>query len=105
MENTKEKYHKHHSRRFASIFLHARFDVDVVDRPTNNLHISNFDIFLLCSSIFTHVVDMCFDYNIAFQYLLGGKIIYFVWTMCLILIPSLINVIISTRMQHQDKVK
>ncbi|XP_020293956.1 XK-related protein 6-like [Pseudomyrmex gracilis] len=103
MEDTKEKYHNHHFRRFASIFLHAHFDVDVVDRPANNLHISNFDIFLLGSSIFTHIVDMGFDYNVAFQYLFRGKTIYFVWTMCLILIPSLINVIISKRMQHQDK--
>lgn len=50
-----------------------------------------------------HLVDMGFDYNIAIRYYLAGKVTYFAWTMCLILIPSLINVIISRRMQHQDK--
>ncbi|KYM77217.1 XK-related protein 6 [Atta colombica] len=87
----------------ASVFPGIHFDVDITDLPTDTPHISRLDVFLLACSIIMHVVDMGFDYNIAVQYYLGGKVTYFTWTMCLILIPSLINVVISRRMQLQDK--
>jgi len=87
----------------ANVFPGIHFDVDITDLPTDTPHISRLDVFLLACSIIMHVVDMGFDYNIAVQYYLGGKVTYFTWTMCLILIPSLINVVISRRMQLQDK--
>lgn len=98
-----ERRPKHHLGYLASIFPVIHFGTDVVDVPTNAPCIGKFDIFLLISSIVMHIVDMCFDYNIAIRYLLGGKIAYFAWTMCLIILPSLVNVIVSKRMQHQDK--
>lgn len=87
----------------ASVFPGIHLDVDIVDLPSDNPCISRLDIFFLACSIIMHIVDMCFDYNIAIRYYLAGKLTYFAWTICLILIPSLINVIISRRMQHQDK--
>ncbi|XP_011643852.1 cell death abnormality protein 8 isoform X2 [Pogonomyrmex barbatus] len=88
---------------FTKVFPGIHLDVDVVDVPLDVPYISKLDIFLLTCSIVMHIVDMCFDYNIAIRYYLGGKITYFAWTMCLILIPSLINVAISRKMQHHDK--
>ena len=87
----------------ASVFPGIHFDVDITDLPTDTPRISRLDVFLLACSIVMHVVDMGFDYNIAIQYYLGAKVTYFAWTMCLILVPSLINVVISRRMQLQDK--
>ncbi|XP_018406605.1 PREDICTED: XK-related protein 6-like [Cyphomyrmex costatus] len=87
----------------ASVFPGIHFDVDLTDLPTDTPRISRLDIFLLVCSIIMHVVDMGFDYNIAIQYYLGGKVTYFAWTMFLILVPSFINVVISRRMQLQDK--
>jgi len=87
----------------ASVFPGIHLDVDVIDLPTDTPCISRLDVFFLTCSIIMHIVDMGFDYNIAIQYYLGGKITYFAWTMCFILIPSLINVAISRRMQCQDK--
>lgn len=77
-------------------------DDDDVDVPAKTPFISILDIFLLACSIVMHIVDLGFDYNIAIRYLIGGKMVYFAWTICFIVIPSLINVIISRRMQHQD---
>ncbi|XP_012222540.1 XK-related protein 6 [Linepithema humile] len=92
-----------HFRYLTNIFPVIHSDTDNVDVPPNTPCISKLDVFLLASSIFMHIVDMCFDYNIAIQYILTGKITYFAWTICLIIIPSLINVIVSKRMQRQDK--
>lgn len=97
-----ERNHEHRLRYLTNIFPAIHGDVDTVDTSPNT-RINQLDIFLLASSIFMHIVDMCFDYNIAIQYLLIGKVTYFAWTICLILIPSLINVIVSERMQHQDR--
>lgn len=102
-KDMEEGNHERRPFHLASVFPGIHLDVDVVDVPTDTPSISRLDIFFLACSIVMHLVDMGFDYNIAIRYYLGGKITYFVWTMCLILIPSLINVAISRRMQHQDK--
>jgi hypothetical protein len=87
----------------ANMFPVIHFDADVVDIPANLPCISKLDIFLLACSIVMHIVDMCFDYNIAIRYFINGRTTYFVWTICLIILPSLVNVIVSKRMQRQDK--
>ncbi|XP_029679092.1 XK-related protein 6 [Formica exsecta] len=97
-----ERNREHHLHYVTNIFPAIHVDSDTVDTAPNT-HINQLDIFLLASSILMHIVDMCFDYNIAIRYLLIGKVTYFTWTICLILIPSLINVIVSERMQHQDR--
>lgn len=98
-----EEENRNHLHYLTNIFPVIHSDIDNVDVPTNTPCISKLDIFFLASSIIMHIVDMCFDYNIAIRYLLAGKVTYFVWTICLIIIPSLINVIVSKRMQRQDK--
>ncbi|KAL0098398.1 hypothetical protein PUN28_008362 [Cardiocondyla obscurior] len=101
-----ERNHKRRSYHLANVFpgIHSDVNVlDTVDLPSETPCISRLDIFYLVCSIIMHIVDMGFDYNIAIRYYLGSKITYFAWTMCLIFIPSLINVIISRRMQYQDK--
>lgn len=85
------------------IFPTVNSDDDVVDVPMTTSCIPNLDIFCIVCSILMHIVDMLFDYNVAIQYLLDVKITYFAWTICLIIIPSLINVIISKRMHSQEK--
>jgi len=91
---------EHRLRQSLNVLATIHFD-DVDAMP--NTRVKQLDIFLLGCSIVMHVVDMCFDYNIAIQYLLNGKETYFIWTICFILIPSLINVLVSKRMQHQDR--
>ncbi|EZA56046.1 hypothetical protein DMN91_005608 [Ooceraea biroi] len=98
-----ERNHKHHLGHLANMFPVIHFNTDVVDIPTDAPCISKLDIFLLACSIVMHILDMCFDYNIAVRYCLAGKMTYFAWTMCLIILPSLVNVIVSKRMQRQDK--
>jgi len=66
-------------------------------------HIKQLDIFFLRFSIVMQIIDMCFDYNIAIRYLLNGKITSFILTICFILIPSLISVLVSRRMQQHKK--
>lgn len=93
---------EHRLRQSLNVLPTIHFD-DVDAMP--DTRVKQLDIFLLGCSIIMHVVDMCFDYNIAIQYLLNGKKTYFIWTICFILIPSLINVLVSERMQHQDREK
>lgn len=85
------------------VFPTACVDDDVMDIPKNTPCIPKSLLFCLMCSIIMHIVDMGLDYNIAIQYLLSDEIIYFVWTICVIIIPSLINCLISRRMQCQDK--
>ncbi|XP_014470451.1 PREDICTED: XK-related protein 6-like [Dinoponera quadriceps] len=84
------------------ILPHDHLDGDDVD-ITMTPRTYNWFIFCSICSILMHIIDMVFDYNIAIQYLLYNKITYFTWTICFIVIPSLINCIVSKRMQNQDK--
>lgn len=99
MEERNREYNPHH---LVNVFSVIQVGVDTMDRSPNN-HIKRLDIFLLRFSIIMQIVDMCFDYNIAIRYFLIGEITYFILTICLILIPSLINVTVSKRMQQQNR--
>ncbi|XP_066598233.1 XK-related protein 6-like isoform X2 [Prorops nasuta] len=79
------------------------YDTDDVDIPLVKPIITDWDVFLLISSILMHLVDTVIDISLAVRYLLANKIHYFIWTAAMIIIPSLINVIISNRMQQQDQ--
>lgn len=101
-----ERNREHHlsgylTRIFPTVYSYD--DVDDVDVPTKSLCIPDSYIFCTLCSILMHIVDIGLDYNIAIQYLLDDKITYFAWTICIIIIPSLINVIISRRMQYEKK--
>ncbi|XP_076239541.1 XK-related protein 6 [Calliopsis andreniformis] len=91
-----------HTRQIIGIFPVLELDSDDVDVPLKNPSISHLDIFFLVSSILMHIVDMAIDLNLAIRYLLSNKITYFAWTTVFIFLPSIINVIISRRMQYQD---
>lgn len=95
-----------HVRQIIGIFPVLELDTDDVDVPLKNPSISYLDIFFLTFSILMHIVDMAIDISLAIRYLLNDNIMYFAWTTTFIFIPSLINVLISRRMQYQDnKVK
>nr|XP_033327032.1 XK-related protein 6-like [Megalopta genalis] len=94
-----------YTQQLIAMFPILELDNDNVDFPLKNPHISWLDIVFLVSSILMHIVDMGFDINLVVRYLLGGKTTYFIWTTTFIFVPSLINVIISRRMQCQDDQK
>lgn len=76
---------------------------DVTDVPPRSSRISNWDIFFLVVSVFTHCTDVCVDVNIVIQYYLNEKLQMFIWTISLILIPSFINTVVSLHMYQQDE--
>lgn len=78
-------------------------DIDDVDVPPKIPCTTNFDIFLIAFSILMHIVDAVIDVSLAVRYLILNKINYFVWTTAFIFIPSLINFIVSRKMQTQDQ--
>ncbi|XP_078037658.1 XK-related protein 6 isoform X2 [Augochlora pura] len=94
-----------YTQQLIAMFPVLELDNDNVDFPLKNPSISWLDIVFLVSSILMHVVDMGFDINLVVRYLLAGKTTYFIWTTTFIFVPSLINVIISRRMQCQDDQK
>ena len=79
----------------------AKFDV--LDMPSKKADVSNFDIFCLLMSIVTHIIDLAFDINVAYQYLSCEQYSHFTLTILFILIPSLINNVISFIMRQQDR--
>lgn len=98
-----ERNNKRYIMYIGGIFSTLKFDSDVVDIPSRQPCVTYLDVFFLVCSIIMHLIDMAFDINIAVRYLLANKVIYFIWTLVFLLIPSFINVIISRRMQHQDE--
>nr|XP_050855648.1 XK-related protein 6-like isoform X1 [Vespula vulgaris] len=98
-----ERNNKRYTIYIGGIFPAPKFDLDVVDVPPRQPYVSDLDVVFLIASIIMHLIDMAFDINIAVRYLLANKVIYFIWTLFFLLIPSFINVIISRRMQHQDE--
>ncbi|XP_076766728.1 XK-related protein 6 [Xylocopa sonorina] len=91
-----------HTRQIIGIFPVLELNVDDVDVPLKNPHVTYLDIFFLISSIVMHIVDMAIDINLAIRYLLSNKITYFAWTTIFIFLPSFVNVLISRKMQCQD---
>lgn len=85
-----------------SIYPISNGGSDVGDVPSNTGCVTNWDIFFLCFSIFTHIVDVGFDLNLATRYLIDDKMTYFAWTVAFILFPTLVNTVISIRMHYQD---
>lgn len=97
-----ERNNKRYTMYIGGIFPALKFDLDVVDIPSRQPCVTNLDVFFLICSIVMHLIDMAFDINIAVRYLLANKVIYFIWTLFFLLIPSFINVIVSRRIQRQD---
>ncbi|XP_014203602.1 XK-related protein 6 [Copidosoma floridanum] len=76
---------------------------DVTDIPPKSSKITNCDLFFLILSIITHCTDVGVDINIVFQYYFHNKLNKLLLTIALILIPSLINTLVSLQMYQQDE--
>lgn len=76
---------------------------DANDAPPSSCKITNCDIFFLVFSIITHVIDVGIDITLAVRYYYNDKMNMFAWTVALILLPSLVNTIVSLKMHQQDR--
>lgn len=88
---------------FMGIFPMPSIGVDVNDIPSRKASVTKLDIFFICFSILTHIVDVGFDLNLAIRYLIDGEKVYFYWTIGFLFIPSFINIVVSLRMYNQDR--
>lgn len=77
-------------------------DRDEIDRIPSKDRVTNWDIAGFVISIISHVVDVVFDCNIAYQYYVGKKTAYFCTTLAFIIIPAIINTAFSLRMYVLD---
>lgn len=73
-------------------------DLDEPDKLPSDLSISNWDVIALTLAIISHIIDVCIDFNVAYQYFKSGKLIYFWLTVMFIAVPSIINTYMSLKM-------
>lgn len=91
IRTTKHLVHKVNSNR-------SKSDLDEPDELPKDLSISYWDLTTLILAIVSHVIDVCIDYNVAYQYYRYEKLHYFVLTIMFILVPSVINTYMSLKM-------
>lgn len=75
---------------------------DETDRLPSKDRVTNWDIAGFIISIFSHLVDVIFDCNLAYRYYESHQFGYFFTTVGFILIPALINTAFSIRMYVLD---
>lgn len=73
-------------------------DLDEPDKLPSDLSISYWDLIALVLAIVSHVIDVCIDFNVAYQYYRFEKFNYFVLTIIFIAVPSIINTYMSLKM-------
>lgn len=61
-------------------------------------HVTNWDILVLLVSIFSHIIDVALDINLAYRYFRHKQTVYFILTVVFILFPAFVNTGISIRM-------
>lgn len=61
-------------------------------------HVTNWDILVLLVSIFSHIIDVALDINLAYRYFRHKQTGYFILTVVFILFPAFVNTGISIRM-------
>jgi len=76
----------------------SKSGLDEPDELPRDLSISYWDLITLILAIVSHVIDVCIDYNVAYQYYRYEKLHYFVLTIIFILVPSIINTYMSLKM-------
>uniref|UniRef100_A0A1B6CMJ8 XK-related protein n=1 Tax=Clastoptera arizonana TaxID=38151 RepID=A0A1B6CMJ8_9HEMI len=64
--------------------------------------VTNWDILVLLVSIFSHIIDVAFDLNLAYRYYQSDRIEYFLLTVVFILFPAFVNTGLSIRMYMFD---
>jgi len=88
---TKHLVHKADSNR-------SKSGLDEPDELPKDLTISFWDLITLVLAIVSHVIDVCIDYNVAYQYYRYEKLQYFILTIIFIVVPSIINTYMSLKM-------
>jgi len=76
----------------------TRSGMDEPDKLPIDLSISYWDLLALIVAIVAHLIDVCIDYNVAYQYYKHEKTTYFVLTIIFIAVPSIINTYMSLKM-------
>jgi len=76
----------------------SKSGLDEPDELPKDLSISYWDLITLVLAIVSHVIDVCIDYNVAYQYYRYEKLHYFVLTIIFIAVPSIINTYMSLKM-------
>ncbi|KAF4518816.1 hypothetical protein B566_EDAN008145 [Ephemera danica] len=80
-----------------------RLVTDETDFAPNNYHVKNWEFFLLGFSIFSYVIDVFFDMNLAVNFYKKGEITYANLTILFVLIPSFITIAVSLRWYFMDE--
>lgn len=73
-------------------------DNDEPDRIPSKDRVTDWDIIVLVISILSHVIDVGFDINLAYQYYNTQNLLYFILTVGCILLPSCVNTVFSFKM-------
>jgi hypothetical protein len=76
----------------------SKSGLDEPDELPRDLSISYWDLIVLVLAIVSHVIDVCIDFNIAYQYYIYEKLTYFLLTVIFIAVPSIINTYMSLKM-------
>lgn len=71
---------------------------DEIDSVPVTYHVTNWDIIALLVSIFSHIIDVALDINLAYRYFRHNQMVYFTLTLVFILFPAFVNTGISIRM-------
>lgn len=80
-------------------------DLDEPDKLPRDLDISYWDLIALNLAIGSHVIDVCIDFNVAYQYYKYERLTYFVLTIIFMAVPSIINTYMSLKMFVNEKNK
>ncbi|XP_026807050.1 XK-related protein 6 [Rhopalosiphum maidis] len=75
----------------------SKSGLDEPDELPRDLSISYWDLIVLVLAIVSHVIDVCIDFNIAYQYYIYEKLTYFLLTVIFIAVPSIINTYMSLK--------
>lgn len=78
--------------------IRSASDLDEPDKLPKDLGISYWDLLALHLAIGSHVIDVCIDFNVAYQYYKYERYIYFVLTIIFMAVPSIINTYMSLKM-------
>ncbi|XP_046684779.1 XK-related protein 7 [Homalodisca vitripennis] len=76
--------------------------VEEIDNIPETQHVTNWDILVLLVSIFSHIIDVALDINLAYRYFRHKQTVYFLLTVVFILFPACVNTGISIRMYMFD---
>lgn len=76
----------------------SKSGLDEPDELPKDLSISYWDLIVLVLAIVGHVIDVCIDFNVAYQYYIYEKFTYFVLTIIFIAVPSIVNTYMSLKM-------